>query len=204
MKRGSGWHNESHRHRLASMGYNTKPIIFESAGQKGKNSTIECSFTRDFEKHKQTIQDWTWDDRMEMDESCMMADDTLQLLDRVVNPEEDTLKYYIDEHEARLEKLKDVRLIECDGELVGFVKYYDYYPEDNLKVVYLDELFLHSDHRKKGLGVKTVVQVFEESGANRMKGNSLHQSVGFWKGLGAWISPYEVQGKRVFAIDYAR
>ena len=199
-----GWKGESRRHSLSRKGIKTNidkttRLSVRNFVARGKISIDGVSSTQNYESHKETIRQWTWDERMEHDESCMMADETLQLLDRVLYT---TKEDYPEEHQARIEKLKDVRLLEHNGELIGFMKYYDYYPEDNKKVIWMDELFIHPDYRNKGLGISSVKLAFEESGANRMKGNSLDQSLGFWKGIGAWINPIVIRGKRTIAIDY--
>ena len=164
---------------------------------------VSCKFTKDYTKFKPTIDDWFNDECMADDESCYMAGETIELLERVNRELSGESEWFIQaEHDARMDELKNVNLIECDDELVGYMKYKEWYPEDGMDVIYTEELFIHPDSRKKGYGVWAVKEAFKQSGAKRMTGNSLHQAQTFWKGLGAWMSPYEIQGKRVFKIDY--
>jgi len=179
-----GWHGNSHKHSLASRGIQTKQQYYLSRGEE-KLEINGLSLSRDFEKHKETIHEWAFDEELSKDESSENASIKIELME---------YKEY--------DKLKDVRLLEHNGNLVGFIEYRDYFPDDDKKVIYLEEIFIHPDFRKTGLGVTALRLAFGESGAGRMRGNSLHQSVEFWRKLGAYVNPIEVQGKRTFVVDY--
>jgi len=181
-----GWRNESHRHSLASRGIRSRREGIASPSPSCKLSSIINP------KYGWDLEEWFEDEEFELDESNLMASETLSMLEDVLNVGS---KAVLSDYLKRNESLE---IIDCGGKMVGYVKYKPSWEEGG---IYLDELFIHPSHRNRGIGVDVLDEVASKTGAKFFTGNALDQSFEFWEKLGADLSPIVIRGKRGFILE---
>lgn len=153
----------------------------------------QCTLSNNIRSHK-TILDWFEHECMEMDESCMMAGDTLMKLDRLFRRDDISWDDIFDERES-------LQIILCNGQEAGWVLTKKAWPDmEGREGVYMDELFLHPEFRGRGCGRFAIDKQFENPEVEFVSGNSLDQAFKFWENLGAIMAPFAIHGKKGFHL----
>ena len=160
-----------------------------------------CHLEENLKSQYDGLLSWFNSEEFGYDESCLMAHEPVQKMVYVIEREHD--------EQAFMDWLQgphyDTRLIVCNNMLVGFMRARrkpwvdDHTGRKSLNVT---ELFVHPDHRGKGIGTWAIKRIFEmHPDIHMITGNALDQSFEFWENRGAYLSPHVVMGKRGLLLE---